>query len=31
MEYVDSNYEQLRSQYEKLWESKEDETRKTKD
>ena len=25
MEYVDSNLEQLRSEYEKLWESKEDE------
>ena len=25
MEYVDSNFEQLRSEYEKLWESKEDE------
>jgi len=31
MEYVDSNFEQLRSEYEKLWESKEDETTKTKD
>ncbi len=31
MEYVDSNFEQLRSEYEKLWESKEDETRETKD
>jgi len=30
MEYVDSNFEQLRSEYEKLWESKEDE-RTTKD
>jgi len=26
MEYVDSNFEQLRSEYEKLWKSKEDET-----
>jgi len=26
MEYVDSNLEQLRSEYEKLWESKADET-----
>lgn len=26
MEYVDSNFEQLRSEYAKLWESKEDET-----
>jgi len=25
MEYVDSNFEQLKSEYEKLWESKEDE------
>jgi len=31
MEYVDSNFEQLRSEYEKLWESKEDETAETKD
>jgi len=30
MEYVDSNLEQLRSEYEKLWESKEDEGKKTK-
>lgn len=28
--YVDSSFEQLRSEYEKLWESKEDETTKTK-
>jgi len=26
MEYVDSNFEQLKSEYAKLWESKEDET-----
>ena len=26
MEYVDSNFEQLRSEYAKLWENKEDET-----
>jgi len=31
MEYVDSNFEQLRSEYEKLWESKEDEEKQTKD
>ncbi len=31
MEYVDSNFEQLRSEYEKLWEIKEDETTETKD
>lgn len=31
MEYVDSNFEQLRSEYEKLWEIKEDETAETKD
>lgn len=31
MEYVDSNFEQLRSKYEKLWERKEDETAETKD
>ena len=31
MEYVDSNFEQLRSECEKLWESKEDETAETKD
>jgi len=31
MEYVDSNFEQLRSEYEKLWESKEDEGKQTKD
>ena len=30
MEYVDSNFEQLRSEYDKLWESKEDETATTK-
>jgi len=31
MEYVDSSFEQLRSEYEKLWESQEDETTKTED
>ena len=31
MEYVDSNLEQLRSEYEKLWESKEDEAAEAKD
>ena len=31
MEYVNSNFEQLRSEYEKLWESKEDETKETAD
>jgi integrase/recombinase XerD len=31
MEYVDSNFEQLRSEYDKLWEIKEDETAETKD
>ena len=31
MEYVDSNLEQLRAEYEKLWEIKEDETTKTTD
>jgi len=31
MEYIDSNFEQLRSEYEKLWESKEDERTETKD
>ena len=31
MEYVDSSFEQLRSEYEKLWESKEDEREETKD
>ena len=31
MEYVDSNFEQLSSEYEKLWESKEDEGKKAKD
>jgi len=31
MEYVDSNFEQLRSEYNKLWETKEDETPETKD
>jgi integrase/recombinase XerD len=30
MEYVDSSFEQLRSEYEKLWGNKEDETTKTK-
>jgi len=30
MEYVDSNFEQLRSEYNKLWEIKEDEGTKTK-
>lgn len=29
MEYVDSNFEQLRSEYDKLWEIKEDETAET--
>lgn len=29
MEYVDSSFEQLRSEYEKLWPSKEDETTET--
>ncbi|MBA7664564.1 Tyrosine recombinase XerD [subsurface metagenome] len=31
MEYVDSNLEQLRCEYEKLWQNKEDETTETKD
>jgi integrase/recombinase XerD len=31
MEYVDSSFEQLRSEYEKLWKSDEDETTQTKD
>ena len=31
MEYIDSNFEQLRSEYEKLWEIKEDGTEATKD
>ena len=31
MEYVDSSFEQLRAEYEKLWESKEDETAEAKD
>ena len=31
MEYVDANFEQLRSEYEKLWGAKEDETAETKD
>lgn len=31
MEYVDANFEQLRSEYEKLWGTKEDETAETKD
>ncbi len=31
MEYVDSNFEQLRTEYEKLWEIKEDEKPETKD
>ncbi len=31
MEYVDSNFEQLRSEYEKLWEIKPDERTETKD
>jgi len=31
MEYVDSNFEQLRSEYEKLWESKGDEGKKATD
>lgn len=30
MEYVDSSFEQLRSEYEKLWETKEHETTETK-
>ncbi len=30
MEYVDSNFEQLRSEYEKLWQRKENETTATK-
>ncbi len=30
-EYIDSDIEQLRSEYEKLWESKEDETKETTD
>jgi len=30
MEYVDSSFEQLRSEYDRLWESKEDETTETK-
>jgi len=31
MEYVDSNFEQLRSEYNKLWEIKEDESAETTD
>jgi len=31
MEYVDSSFEQLRSEYEKLWETDEDESTRTKD
>jgi site-specific recombinase XerD len=31
MEYVDSSFEQLRSEYEKLWRTDEDETTQTKD
>ena len=31
MEYVDSSFEQLKSEYEKLWEIEEDETAETKD
>jgi integrase/recombinase XerD len=31
MEYVDSSFEQLRSEYEKLWETDEDETTQTRD
>ena len=31
MEYVDSNFEQLRSECRKLWESREDETAETQD
>jgi len=31
MEYVDSNLEQLRCEYEKLWQNKEDETTDAKD
>ncbi|MBA7633983.1 Tyrosine recombinase XerD [subsurface metagenome] len=30
-EYIDSDFEQLRSEYEKLWEGKEDEREETKD
>jgi len=30
MEYVDSNFEQLRSEYDKLWEIKEDGAPETK-
>jgi len=31
MEYINSNFEQLRSEYEKLWEIKKDEREETKD
>ncbi len=31
MEYIDSSFEQLRLEYEKLWESKKDETAETKE
>lgn len=31
MEYVDSNFEQLRNEYDKLWEIKADDRKKTKD
>jgi integrase/recombinase XerD len=31
MEYVDSSFEQLKSEYEKLWELKEDDRTETKD
>ncbi len=31
MEYFDSNFEQLRSEFEKLWETKHDETAENKD
>jgi len=31
MEYVDFNFEQLRSEYDRLWETKEDEVTKTED
>jgi site-specific recombinase XerD len=30
-EYVDSDFEELRSEYDKLWEIKEDGTKETKD
>ncbi len=31
MEYIDSNFEQLRSEYQKLWKTETDETAETKD